>query len=116
MKAIAKLIRLQNRHCLVEGAGFQVEKQRDRDRLQVANAIRSGHGRTCEHARAPRLPPQPFRKHRSEFLQLIDILRIADKRERQLTCLLKIVIVDFQALHRWKSAGQNIEDLRIQSQ
>jgi hypothetical protein len=44
-----------------------------------------------------------------EFLQLIDILRIADKRERQLTCLLKIVIVDFQALHRWKFAGKTLK-------
>ena len=116
MKAIANLVRLQDRHCLVESAGFQVEKQRDRDRLQIADAIRSGHGRTCEHSRAPRLPAQSFRKHRREFLQLIDILWIGDKRERQLTCLFKIVIVDFQALDRWKFAGQNVEDLRIQSQ
>src|SRR5262249_28841193 len=116
MKALANLVRLENRHCLVESARLQVKKQRDRDRLQIANAVWSRHGRTCEHARGPSLPTQPFCKHRREFLQLVDILGIADQRERQLTCLLKIVIVDFQTLDRWKFAWQNIEDLRIQSQ
>src|SRR5262245_46618315 len=100
MKTLANFFRLQDRHCLVEGAGFEVEEQRDSDRLQIANAFRSRHWRTCEHARAPRLVAQPFCKHRREFLQLVDIPWIADKRERQLTSLLEIVIVDFQTLHR----------------
>src|SRR5205085_8713031 len=98
MKSIANLVRLQDRNCLVESAWFEVEKQRDCDRLKIANAIGSGHGRACEHARAPRLAPQPFCKHRREFLQLVDVLWSGDKRERQLTCLLKIVVVHFQTL------------------
>src|SRR4051794_25817015 len=116
MKPISNFVRLQDRHGLVESAWFKVEKQWDRDRLQIANTIRSGHGRTCEHARAPRLAAQPFCKHRREFLQLVDLLWIGDKRERQLTCLLKIVVVHFQTLDRRKFGWQNIEDLRIQSQ
>src|SRR5215831_6296478 len=110
MKAIANLIRLEERHCLIESTGLQIEKQWDRDRLQIADAISSSHRRTSEHACGPGLPAQPLCKNRSEFLQFIHILRIADKRERQLTCLLKIVIVDLQALDRWKFAWQNIED------
>ena len=41
-----------------------------------------------------------FRKYRGKVLQLIDIIWLAYKRERQLSRLLKIVIVDFEALHR----------------
>jgi hypothetical protein len=57
-----------------------------------------------------------FRKHRGKVLQLIDIIWPAYKRERRLSRLLKIAIVDLETLHRGKSSGQNIEDLRIKSQ
>src|SRR5262249_2705114 len=99
MKTIANFVWLQDGYRLVESSGFQIKEQRHGDRLQIPNAIRSGHGRTCEHARAPWLPVQPFPKDRREFFQLIDILRITEKREGQLTCLFKIMIVDFQSLH-----------------
>src|SRR4029077_13633692 len=55
-------------------------------------------------------------KHRREFLQLVDILWIAKKRKGQLPCLLKISIVNLEALHRWKSARQNVESLEIKPQ
>src|SRR5215510_10080250 len=82
IKAITNFVWLQERHCLVECARLQIEQQRHRDRLQIANAIRRGHGRTSEPARAPRLLAQAFSKHRRELLQFVDITRMTDQRER----------------------------------
>jgi hypothetical protein len=67
--------------------------------LQVANAIRSGHGRTCEHALAPGLLPQPFRKYWCELFQLIYVLRLAHQREGKLPGLFKLAVVKLKALH-----------------
>src|SRR5256885_2871905 len=53
-----------------------------------------------QHALAPRLFPQIFRKRRREFLELVDILRLATQRERQLACLFKVAIVNFQPANR----------------
>ena len=61
-------------------------------------AKRSG-GRTSKHARAPWLLAQVFDKDRREFVQFIDVIWSAPKRESKLTRLLKIVIVNFEALH-----------------
>src|SRR5262249_26598534 len=94
LKAIANFVWLQDRYCLVESSRFQVEQQRHGDRLQIANTFGRGHWRTCEHAGAPWLLAQAFREHRRELVQLIYIVRIANQRERQLTRLLKIVVVD----------------------
>ena len=82
------------------GTRASEQEQRDFDRLEIANAFRCGHGRTGEHTLGPQLPAQTFRKHRCELIQFVDVLGIAHNRERELTRLLKIVIVDFQALHR----------------
>src|SRR5207247_4019323 len=59
---------------------------------------------------------QSLGKQRREFLQLVDILWIAKKCKGQLPCLLKIAIVNLEALHRWKAAGQNVEYLGIKPQ
>ena len=57
-------------------------------------------GEPREHARAPGLLPQPFGKYRREVLQFVDVIWIAHKRERQLSRLLEITIVDLEPLHR----------------
>src|SRR2546430_17736654 len=82
----------------------------------IANAFGRGHGRARERARAPGLLPQSLSKHRREILQFLDVIWVADKRERQLPRLLKIAIVDFEALHGRKPARQNVEHLGIKSQ
>ena len=38
------------------------------------------------------------------------------KRERELSCLLKIAIVNLETLHRRELAGQNVEDFGIKLQ
>src|SRR2546430_13719302 len=50
----------------------------------IANAFGRGHGRARERARAPGLLPQSLSKHRREILQFLDVIWVADKRERQL--------------------------------
>jgi hypothetical protein len=62
------------------------------------------------------LLPQSLAKPRRELVQFVDITWITLKRECQLSCLFKIAIVNLEALHRRKSARQNVEDLGIKSQ
>ena len=68
MEPILNFVRLQDGDRLVENAWLQVQEQGHRDRLQIANSIRRGHGRTCEHPSAPRLFSQFLCKYWREVL------------------------------------------------
>ena len=95
MQSLANFFRLQHRHRLFECGGLEIQEERHSDRLQLANPIRRFHGRTSQHALAPRLFLQIICKGRREFLELIDIFWLAAQRERQFARLFKIAIVSF---------------------
>ena len=116
IQAIANFLRLQDRHRLIENARFQVQEQRHRDRLEIADSIGRLHRRAREYTRAPGLLPQFVGEHRRKFFQLFDIRRGTNQRESELPGLLKLAIVNFQACDRTKTRGQNVEHIRIKPQ
>jgi hypothetical protein len=81
--------------------------------LKIANSIRRGHWGTGEHARAPGLLPQSVGEHWRELFQFNYVVRLALKRERELSGLREIAIVNLETLHGRKLTGQNVEDFRI---
>ena len=94
-QAIAHFFRLQDRHRLVEGRRIEIQKQRQSNRLQIANSIRRLHWRAGQHALAPGLMTQIVREYRRELFQFIDVGRIAKEGEREFAGLLEIAIINF---------------------
>src|SRR5438552_12667770 len=95
MEPLSNSLRLQDRHRLVECSRLQSQKQWNRYRLQIADAVRRFHWRTGQHAIGPRLLSQIFHKRRREFFKLVDVLRLATQAERQLARLFEVAIVNF---------------------
>src|SRR5438128_9208348 len=96
-----------------EGRRFEIQEQRNSNRLQVANAFGCLDWRAGENARAPWLIAQLLRKLWRELFQLINVSRLADERKSQSPNLREIAIVNFQAFNRFEPAGKEIQDLAI---
>src|SRR5229473_765296 len=114
MQSLANFVRLQDRDRLLERRWLQIQEQWNRNPLQIANAIRRFHWRAGQHAIAPRLLPQILRKYRPEFLQLIDVLRLATQSECQLTRLFEVAIVNFQTLDRLETFWEHVDHVGVE--
>ena len=80
----------------------------------MANSFGRFHWRTGENALAPRLYAQILGKHRREFLQLVDILRLATQCECQFARLLKIAVVNFQSFDRLKTFREHVRHIGVE--
>ena len=60
--------------------------------------------------------PQFLDKFRREFFELVYVLRLTKKGERQFARLRKLTVVDLEAFNRIKSPRQQIEDFGIEPQ
>ena len=99
----------RRRERFVESVRLQIQQQRNGDRLQIANAFRRFDRRAGENASAPGLLPKCFGELRRKLLQPIDVFRLADERESELTDLREIAVVNFQAFDRFEAAREKIE-------
>ena len=87
---------------------LEIQKQRNGDPLQIVNSLRRFDRRAGQDARAPGLLAQALGEDRRKFLQLIDVVRLADQREGQLAGLGEIAIVNLQSLDRFEPAGRRL--------
>ena len=114
MQPLPHFLRLQERQRFIKSGRFQIQEQRDGDRLQVANALGSLHRHAGQDAGAPGLLPQLLRELGREIFQFVDVLRLGDERESQVPHLCEIAIVNFQAFDRFESTREKIQHLAVE--
>src|SRR6476620_250047 len=96
MQAFLNFCWIEKAHCFIECLRLQIEQKWKGDAVQIADALRRFHGRTGQDACAPWLFAQSFSENGRKFFQLVHVLRQANERERQLTGLREVAIVNFQ--------------------
>ena len=104
----------RRRQRFIESGRLEIQEQRNGDRLQIANPFRSFHRHAGQDARAPGLLAQLLRELRRELFQLVDVLRLGDQRESQISHLCEIAIVNLQAFDRFESTRQKIQHFGVE--